>query len=156
MFHVAGITHNPMEEGNPPGHDIPYSCGRYCNLCQSHITYGGASAPQRFHQDCARCADDNHRYLCGVTASSDILSSCGTKAQGCDPACDLCGIAVYRDCDNEVDTNINGMENANGGQYCCEDASCTNNSIPPCYALSYVGAYDGCSSFPAGICTSGH
>ncbi len=155
LLHFSGYTHNPYPAGTPAGHDLVYSCGRYCNSCRSCLTFGGSNTPQSFHQDCATCADDAHRYLCGVTASSDILGSCGTHAQGCKPACDLCGIAVYRDCNNEIDTKINNGENANGGQYCCEDSSCGNNFIPPCDGLSYVGAYDGCSKFPVGICTTG-
>jgi hypothetical protein len=158
FLHFAGYLHVPEPGGSPEDHDLVYSCGRYCNLCQSHVTAGGANTPQSFHEDCATCADDEHRYLCGVLAIGPAVSPqvCASHQNGCDPACDMCGQAVYLDCNYERDTNLNAQESANGGEFCCEDSSCSNDDLPSCSGLAYVGEYDGCNNYPVGICASGH
>jgi hypothetical protein len=110
LIHFSGVDHNPAPAGNPEGHDMVYGCGRYCvrgGLQGGHVAQGGCQlpnwttgwtdhndiSPAEYAFDCADCADDDHRFMCGVgladiTECSKDDCLINPSLVGCDDCCE--------------------------------------------------------------------
>ncbi len=143
FVHFAGFSHDPEPNGSPAYRDQAYSCGRYCNGCRSFITGGVANTAKSWHYDCAQCADDMHKYGCGlnyvITPGDGNLASTGCDAGECGQ-CD--GVTIF-DCNSLVDPVLEPRGYLNG---CCE------SECAPCSAYSLINAHNNCTTMPAGIC----
>lgn len=154
LLHYSGSNHIPVPEGDPPGRDRVYGCGRYCTRCKSASSEGGIDSADSYAWDCALCSDSDHRAACGVkfyNVAASAAACCTDQNPG---SCTACKQMHPFYCDGKT------RPPASAPAFCC--AAGTSTCADPMVAPDCVDGetdiknhYNRCAQYPTGWCTEG-
>ncbi len=182
LLHFAGHDHDPPPAGNPEGHDMVYGCGRYCvqgglaaaasgsvGGCQTPngaatVGWGnGTPSPAAFAFDCADCADDADRRLCGATydvmdcSPGDCGFGNGNNSQ-CPQGTICCSWTALNCFGNQAaslgsrDDTLQPEKQSNCNQTQCDsEQPAPNCDVGNPQDLGGIGEFN-CTNFPVGWC----
>jgi hypothetical protein len=116
------------------------------------VTAGGSNGALGFSWDCADCADDNRKDLCGyrIFGTDGDESVCDAAGEGTD--CTNCYIDQKMSCDAQSWTPL---PKADLSACCAGCSDCSPGCVAGIADPTDGQQFDSCGYYPIGFCTSG-